>query len=84
MSDLGRHAEAEECYCAAIRLNSVDCRPHANLRTTLAAVGRDEEAMAAFDESLRIDPHNLEGRFGRRCRVGPGRLRGMKEMINFG
>ena len=53
--------EALEPLREAFRLRPTDPRPHVLLGDALNALGRHGEAVAAFEEALRLDPEALDG-----------------------
>jgi Flp pilus assembly protein TadD len=64
---LGRPADAEASLRDAIRLGAGEARTWGDLALALVALGRLPDAVAAFDEALRLDPKFLEGRPGARA-----------------
>lgn len=52
----GRLDEAEQCYRKALALRP-DARGHFNLGTTLYNRGEHEDAIRAFREAIKLDPH---------------------------
>jgi len=64
---LGRPSDAEASLREAIRLGAGEARTWGDLALALVALGRLPEAVAAFDEALRLDAKFLEGRPGARA-----------------
>jgi uncharacterized protein (TIGR02466 family) len=52
----GQLVDAEHCYRRALALHP-DARGHVNLGTTLYDQGKHDEAILAFREAIKIDPH---------------------------
>jgi len=59
---VGRPEEAVEPLQEAIRLRPDRAATHAELGTALAALGRAQEAVAAFEQAGRLDPGYFESR----------------------
>jgi len=64
---LGRPSDAEAPLREAIRLGGGEARTWGDLALALVALGRSTEAVAAFDEALRLDANYLQGRPGARA-----------------
>jgi tetratricopeptide (TPR) repeat protein len=64
---LGRPSDAEASLREAVRLGAGEARTWGDLALALVALGRLPEAVAAFDEALRLDAKFLEGRPGARA-----------------
>jgi tetratricopeptide (TPR) repeat protein len=64
---LGRPSDAEASLREAIRLGNGEARTWGDLALALVALGRFTDAVAAFDEALRLDAKFLEGRPGARA-----------------
>lgn len=62
-----RAAEAEPELRAAVRLGPTDPEARATLGNALALLGRSADAVAAFEEALRLDPTVLDRRPGARA-----------------
>jgi Flp pilus assembly protein TadD len=58
----GRPAEAVGPLQEAIRLRPGDAAAHCDLGLVLAALGRLDEAVEAFEEAARLDPDHFQGR----------------------
>src|SRR5438477_1559863 len=63
-----RPAEALSLIAAALRLNARSAAAHTNYGIVLAALGRNDEAMASFERALAIDPAHA-GALAERNRV---------------
>ena len=59
---VGRPAEAVGPLQEAIHLRPADPAAHSDLGVVLAALGRMDEAVEAFEEAARLDPDHFEGR----------------------
>jgi tetratricopeptide (TPR) repeat protein len=59
---LGRRAEAEAAYRAAVEREPLAPEPHAALGTLLLAAGRPRDAVAPLERAVRIDPSDLSVR----------------------
>lgn len=59
----GAHAEAVDLISRAITVSPGEASFHGNLGTALTAMLRDEEAEAAYRQSLRLDPAYAEGHY---------------------
>jgi cytochrome c-type biogenesis protein CcmH/NrfG len=59
-------AASEEPLHRALLLDPQNATAHATLAMALFALGRFQDAGAAFDEALRLDPSYFEGRPGAR------------------
>ena len=73
---LGRPSDAEASLREAIRLGAVEARTWGDLALALVALGRLTEAVAAFDEALRLDANFLQGRPGARAAYDAARAGG--------
>ena len=73
---LGRPSDAEALLREAIRLGAGEARTWGDLALALVALGRLTEAVAAFDEALRLDPKFLDGRPGSRAAYEAARAGG--------
>jgi tetratricopeptide (TPR) repeat protein len=58
----GRPADAEGPLQEAVRLRPTDPAAHTDLAVVLAALGRMDEAVKAFEEAARLDPGHFESR----------------------
>lgn len=59
---LGKIAEAERSYQAALQLNDKDSEAHINLALVLLNTGRNAEAKATLTHVLQYDPNNVRAR----------------------
>lgn len=64
--ELRENAAAAEDARAAIRANASFAKAHSRLGTALAALGKTQEALRAFDDALELDPANDFARARRR------------------
>ena len=73
---LGRPSDAEASLREAIRLGAGEARTWGDLALALIALGRLTDAVAAFDETTRLDPKFLDGRPGSRAAYEAARAGG--------
>ena len=60
LHDLGRPAEAVECYRRSARLNPQDAGTHNNLGNALSRLGRFAEARDSFRKVIDLTPQNAD------------------------
>jgi hypothetical protein len=65
LADLGRHAEAEESYREALRLDPGYAEAHANLGSLYKDQGKLEEALACYQAALWLDPQSASTHYNR-------------------
>lgn len=58
----GRPAEALGPLQEAVRLDPADASRHSELGVVLAALGRTDEAVKAFEQAARLDPRHFDSR----------------------